>query len=200
MAARPRPRIRISRTVAPGPSDGRVAGNLCHSMQSNASMQRFALILVACLFGCNHSTDRSQPASQPTTASTAQPVLKAIELHEGVYLARIDVRITVSADGLLRSVRTENKSCGGNDINPTLERIELREGRLTAQQMEDLARSFAGWDSMSSKPYGGVSDGPDLTLRYGDKTISGGSEVPSQVMDIRIRLSELATSMPVVKP
>jgi hypothetical protein len=161
-------------------------------------MHRFALILAACLFGCN--TDVRRPAIQPTTASSTQPILKSVEMHYGIYLARLDLHITVSPDGLLRSVRTDNKSYGGNDVDPKHERVEIREGKLTAEQMADLAHLFADWDSLSSHPYGGVPDGGEIKIRYGDKTVSGGSAVPKQVTDVRVRLSELAQSMPVVKP
>ena len=150
-------------------------------------MQRFILILVAFGFGCG------------TTTTTPQPVLKPIEMHYGIYLARLDHRITVAPDATLRSVRTENESFGGNDIDPKHERVEVRQGTLTGEQVADLARLFVDWDSLSSQPYGGVADGGDLLVRYGDKTVSGGSGVPEQVTDIRVRLSELARSMPVVK-
>jgi hypothetical protein len=163
-------------------------------------MYRFALILVACLFGCNHSTNPTRPAAQPTNSSGTRPILEPIELHYRVYTARLGTRITVSPDGLLRSIHTANKSYGGNDIDPKLEGVEIREGRLTLKQMADLARLPEGWSLLSSKPYGGVPDGGDVTVRYGDKTVSGGSHVPQQVTDVRARLSELARSMPLAKP
>lgn len=140
-----------------------------------------------------------QPATRPTTAGT-RPALKSVELHYGIYLARFDVSTTVTPDGLLRSVRTSNKSYGPNDLDPKFQRVEIREGRLTPQQVADLARLFAGWDALSAKPYGGVPDGGDVTIRYGDKTVSGGSEVPGQVSSVRARLDELTATMPVVKP
>jgi hypothetical protein len=78
--------------------------------------------------------------------------------------------------------------------------VEVREGRQTGEQMEDLARLFADWDSLSSEPYSGVPDGGEVSIRYGDRTVSGRSEVPQQVEDVRVHLMELARSIPVVKP
>ena len=167
----------------------------------NIQMRRFILILVAFLLGCNNSDDATQPATRPVaTTSSTKAILKAIELHYGIYLARLDLRITVSPEGMLRSVGTENKSYGGNDIDPKHERVEIREGKLTADQIADLARLFTDWDSLSTTPYGGVPDGGVISIRYGEKTVSGGSEVPKEVTDARIRLMELARSMPMVKP
>ena len=163
-------------------------------------MHRLVLIVTAFVFGCNPSA-ATQPTTRPvpTTASSTQAVLKPIELHYGIYLARLDIRVTVSAEGVLRSVRTDNKSYGGNDIDPKNERVEVREGKLTAEQIAELANLFTGWDSLSTTPYGGVPDGGDISIRYGEKTVSGGSAVPKQVEDARIQLMEFARSMPAVK-
>ena len=165
-------------------------------------MHRLILIVAAFLFGCNNVSGATQPATRPspTTASTTQALLQPIELHYGIYLARLDLRVTVSAEGVLRSVRTDNKSYGTGDIDPKNERVEVREGKLTPEQIAKLASLFTEWDSLSSKPYPGVTDGGDVSIRYGDKTISGGSEVPKQVTDARIFLMELARSMPEAKP
>lgn len=167
-------------------------------------MGRFLIpILIALAFGCNDSGDLTQPATQrstTTTTTSTNPVLKPIDLHYRIYLAGLDHRITVSADGTLRSVRTDNKSYARNDIDPKHERVEVREGKLTAEQVADLARLFADWDSLSTTPYRGVPDGGDTSIRYADRTVSGGSEVPKQVTDACARLMELARSMPVVKP
>ena len=148
-------------------------------------MHRLILILFALLCGCDNSNDATR--------------LKPIELRYGIYLARLDHRIMVSPDGTLRSVRTDNKSYGGNDVDPRHERVEVREGTLTAEQIADVARLFADWKSLSSTPYGSVADGGDVSIRYGDKTVCGGSGVPRQVTDARIRLMELVRSMPIVK-
>jgi hypothetical protein len=133
------------------------------------------------------------------TASTTQAILKPIELHYGIYLARLDLRVTVSAEGVLRSVRTDNKSYGTGDIDPKNERVGVREGKLTTEQIAKLASLFTGWDSLSTTPYSGVADGGDISIRYGDKTVSAGSAVPKQVEDARIHLMELARSMPVAE-
>ena len=167
-------------------------------------MMRYAtcatLILAAAFLGYDSSALPQRPASQPARASTTQPAIKPIELRYGIYLARLDVRATITSDGLLRCVQTLNKSYGGNDIHPKHERIEICQGRLTAAQMAELARLFAGWDSLSSEPFGGVPDGGEVSIRYGDKTVSGGSGVPKQVSDVRVRISEFAAAMPFVEP
>jgi hypothetical protein len=134
------------------------------------------------------------------TASTTQAILKPVDLHDGIYLARLELHVAVSTEGVLRSVRTENKSYGTGDIDPKNERAEVREGKLTAEQTAKLASLFTDWDSLSTTPYGGVPDGGDISIRYGDKTISGGSAVPKLVEDARIHLKELAGSMPLAKP
>jgi hypothetical protein len=136
---------------------------------------------------------------QATTQASARPALKEIELHYGVYLARYEQRITVSPEGALRSVRTDGKSYGPKDVDPNFERVEVREGQLTAEQMIDLSRRFADWSSFSSEPYTGHPDGGGVSIRYGNKTVSGGDLVPKQVEDIRVQLMELARAMPIVK-
>ncbi len=159
-------------------------------------MRDLILTLAICLLACSACTDAARASARPTSLST-QPALKPIELHDRIYLARLDQRITVSPDGLLRSVRIENKSYGPHDIDPKLQRTEIRQGKLTPRQISDLSRLFANWDSLSST-YGNVVDGPDISLRYGDKTVSGGTGLPRQVTDIQARLAELARSMPLV--
>jgi hypothetical protein len=165
-------------------------------------MHRLIIIVTAFLFGCNGPSSATQPTTRPvpTTASVTQTLLKPIELRYGIYLARLDLRVSVSAEGVLRSVRTDNKSYGTGDIDPKNERVEVREGKLTDEQISELSKLFTGWDSLSTTPYGGVPDGGDISIRYGGKTVSGGSEVPKQVEEARIHLMELARSMPLAKP
>jgi hypothetical protein len=159
-------------------------------------MHRLILIGAAFLFGCNGPSSATQPTTRPApTTSATQTLLKPIELHYGIYLARVDLRVTVSAEGVLRSVRTDNKIYGTGDIDPKNERVEVPEGKLTAEQIAELSKLFTGWDSLSTTPYGGVPDGGDVSIRYGDKTVSGGSAVPKQVDDARIHLMELARSI-----
>lgn len=164
-------------------------------------MHRLIPIVAVFLFGCNNPSGTTQPTTRPTptTASTTQAILKPIDLHYGIYLARLDLHVAISTEGVLRSVRTDNKSYGTGDIDPKNERVEVREGKLTAEQIAKLANLFTGWDSLSTTPYGGVPDGGNISIRYGDNAVSGGSAVPKQVEDVRIQLMELARSMPVVK-
>ena len=162
-------------------------------------MRSVTLFLVALLIGC-HPGESKGPPPPPTAAATTQPALQPVELHYVIELARLDVATTVTSDGRLRSVRTENKSYGWNDIGGGNERFEIREGRLTPQRIEELVHLFDGWESLSSNPYGGVADGGALSVRYGGKTVSGGSGVPPQVNEVRVRLEELSRGMPVVNP
>jgi hypothetical protein len=163
-------------------------------------MRRLIFILAVSLLGCGHASDATRPATHATASASTRPLLEPIEMNYGVYLAGFELRVTVSPEGTLRGVQTHNKSYGKNDIDPSHERVEVREGRLTAEQMSDLAARFAGWGSLSSEPYGGPPDGGTVSIRYGDKTVSGGNEVPTEVTAIRVRLSELARAMPVVEP
>ena len=119
-------------------------------------------------------------ARAPVTTQATQPSLKEVDLRHGVYLARIEIHTTITPGGQLRSVRTEGKSYGPRDIDPKLERRDVRQGQLTPEQMAELAALFTGWESLSSLPYGGVPDGGHTELRYGDKIVSGGSDVPKQ--------------------
>lgn len=154
--------------------------------------------IVAALFiaGCTQPSATQNPATRPAAQTAHQPALKAVDLRYGVYLARIEIQTTITPDGLLHSVRTDNKSYGPNDIGAQHERHEIREGRLTPAQCAELANMFTGWETLSDQPYGGVADGPDVHLRYGDKTVSGGSALPPQVQAIQRRITDLATQMP----
>jgi hypothetical protein len=116
-------------------------------------------------------------------------------MTSSVYLARLDVRTTVSPDGQLRWVCTTNKSWGPNDVPGGREVREVREGRLTPAQANELARLFDGWGPLSEQ-YGGVPDGPEISVRYGDKKVAGGSMLPQRIRDIEVRLTELAMTMP----
>lgn len=161
-------------------------------------MRNVLLILALCALARNDS-GAAQPGTRPTATPGTRPALRPVELHYGIYLARHDLRITVSPDGLLRSVRTDNKSYGPHDLDPKYQRVEIREGKLTAEQATELSHRFADWDSLSSRPYPGDADDADVSFRYGDKTVSGaGHAVPRQVTEARVRLTELARSMPVL--
>lgn len=147
-------------------------------------------LCVLLLAGCNEKKPR------PVAAAATQPGLKSIDVREGIYPARLEIHTTVSPTGLLRSVRTEGKSYGPNDAPGSRERVEVRQGQVTAAQMDELRRLFAGWEQLAGS-YNGVPDGPEITVRYGDKTVRGGSGAPAQVVDVCERLRELAKSMPV---
>jgi hypothetical protein len=98
---------------------------------------------------------------------------------------------------LLRSEEIRNKSYGGNDIGAKREVIEIRQGRLSPVQIAELAALFVGWESLSSERYGGVADGPDIDIRYGDKTVSGGSTIPQRVQQLSTQIRALAATMQV---
>jgi hypothetical protein len=121
-------------------------------------------------------------------------------MTHGIYLARCEVRVTVTPDGVLRSVNTMNKSYGPRDIDPRNTRVEVREGQLSAEQVGELAKMFDGFDAFSSEPYPGNPDGGVVMVRYGDKVVRGGNGVPEAVKAIRERLIQLGGQMPVVKP
>jgi hypothetical protein len=69
-------------------------------------------IFIAVLLGRDDLHKTAQPVARPaaTTSSSTQAALKPIALYYGIYLARLDLRITVSPEGMLRSVRSDNKS------------------------------------------------------------------------------------------
>jgi hypothetical protein len=120
-------------------------------------------------------------------------------MRHRVYLFRHDVHTTITPDGLLRSVQIHNKTYGPGDADPKSERVEVREGHLTPQQMGELAAMFEGWESYATTRYGGVPDGGEIELRYGDKTVAGGSATPERVWEIDRHINELTRKMPVVK-
>jgi predicted small secreted protein len=164
-------------------------------------MKSTAIVLVASLLlgGCAGNTGSGGRTAEPVTNAATQQRLRTVDVRYGIYLARLEVHTTITSDGLLRSARTQNKSYGPRDIDPKPERTEIREGRLTPEQMKELAALFAGWDSLSNAPYGGVPDGGDIRILYGEKAVSGGSAAPRQVWDVKARISELAARMPVVE-
>ena len=184
-----------------------------HLRASDDKMIRLASVVAVAglaLGGCTEGSERTGPTTTAATEAATQsaatqtaapqptPALKAVDLRYGVYLARIEIHTTITPDGSLRSVRTDNKSYGPDDIDPKNEHRVTRQGRLTPEQIADLASMFVGWESLSEDRYGGVADGGDIQLRYGDRTVSGGSETPKQVWDILGRISELVSKMPVV--
>jgi hypothetical protein len=161
-------------------------------------MKRVSIFVVFGLLlgGCVSVPGTKPPTTKTTANRDSQPSLRAIDLKEGVYLARLDIHTTITPDGLLRAVRTENRSFGPDDIDPKSARIEIREGRLSPHQMAELAAMFAGWDSLSNG-YPSVPDGPELQFRYGEKTVSGG-RTPEQVWEVRTKIYEWAAKMPIV--
>ncbi|MFI5379616.1 MAG: hypothetical protein ACHRHE_09990 [Tepidisphaerales bacterium] len=124
-------------------------------------------------------------------------MLRAIDVHNGIYLARLDVHTTVTPEGRVRRVFTQGVSYGPND-RPGSPQVEIREGQLSAAQMAELAQLFAGWESLSDQ-YDGVPDGPEVVFRYGDKQIRGGM-LPRQVWTAYKRIEQLAELMPRVGP
>jgi hypothetical protein len=158
----------------------------------------FVVVTLGCESGVAGPT--SAPATRRATPATTQHVaLKPIDLWTGVYLARIDISTTITADGVLRRVQIMGKSYGPKDLDPKHEQREIREGRLTTEQRAELAQMFSAWDSFSTERHGGVADGGEIRLRYGDKTVSGGSATPEAIWKIRARIDELARSMPIVE-
>jgi hypothetical protein len=122
------------------------------------------------------------------TPPAPPPPLREIEMRSGVYLARVELHVKVQSDGSVRSERTMNKGLPG-------EQTEVREGTLSSRQIEDLTASFAGWESFDAQ-YSGVVDGPEISIRYGDKTVEGGSALPRQVLDIHGTLMGIANGLP----
>jgi hypothetical protein len=119
----------------------------------------------------------------------AKAPLREIEMRSGVYLARVESHVMVQPDGAVRSERTMNKGFPS-------EQIEVREGKLSSTQMEDLAASFTGWEDFDAH-YSGVADDREISIRYGDKTVEGGSGLPRKVLDIRKKLMEIVNALPV---
>lgn len=124
--------------------------------------------------------------------------MESVHLRYGVYLARLEVDVTISQSGLLRYARTENKSYGDGDHGGLREKVEIREGQLRPEQMAELGRMFEGWVELSSEPYGGVPDSGEIEVWYGVKRVWGGSDAPVPVKKIRVRVEELAGEMNVV--
>ena len=122
---------------------------------------KFLLPAMLLLIGaCEKPSGTTQPAPQSAT----QPRLKALEMRHRVYLFRHDVHTTITPDGLLRSVQIHNKTYGPGDADPKSERVEVREGHLTPQQMDELAAMFEGWESLATTRYGGVPDGGEIEV------------------------------------
>jgi hypothetical protein len=123
-------------------------------------------------------------------------VLQAVDARYGVYLARLEIRTTITPDGRVRSVRTLNKSFTPAD--KVVEQTEVRAGQLSEEQMKELARLFVGWEGLKDV-YPNAADGPEVSIRYGDKMVSGGTGLPRQVWDVHRRVIELGTGRGVVE-
>ncbi len=137
------------------------------------------------------------PSPRVHDVSTADSPLKRIEVKYGEPMARLEMQTTISADGQLRHIRTDNKVFGNGD--KSAERTEMRSGKLTPEQMKDLARIFAGWEALSSRDFIPVPDAPGITIRYGGADgviLPVGRGIPKQVDDIYRRINELAAAMP----
>ena len=165
-------------------------------------MARVALLVLAIfLTGCARGSGTVRATAEPTTKATTQVVFRAVDLHYSIYLARIDVHTTITSGGFLRCVRTDCKSWGPGDIDPRNERVEVREGQLTREQISELAGPFRDWDLLSSDMYPSVPDGGETAIRYGDKLVSGGDGhgAPKQMWEAHRLICDLAAAMPVVK-
>lgn len=123
-------------------------------------------------------------------------LLKPVDLRSSIYLARYETHIVISPSGYLRSVTTSNKTYGPNDkAGPA--RTEVREGQLSAQQMAELSRLFAGWDSIAGA-YASVADGGEVEIRYGNKSVTG-NQLPKRAEAVQRQIQKFAESMPRVE-
>ena len=83
---------------------------------------------------------------------------------------------------------------------PGQERVEVRAGRLSDAQVADVAAIFKGWQTLSAK-FGAVPDDAMITIRFGEKTVSGGyTGLPPEVRAVEQKLRELGRSMPLTGP
>src|SRR5665213_2944722 len=101
--------------------------------KGNRTMKLTTSFFVTALLvlGCDVKNASQSVVPNPSPITTTQPALQAIELRSGIYLARLEVHVTITPDGLMRYVRTENDHAA-----------EVRQGRLTSRQMSDLAALF----------------------------------------------------------
>jgi hypothetical protein len=148
------------------------------------------------LFACQAQRTEAPAPAGPTAVATSETELQAVDARYGVYLARLEIRTTITPDGRLRTVRTLNKSYSPAD--KVVEQTEVRAGQLTDEQIKELARLFAGWEALKDV-YPNAADGPEVSIRYGDKIVTGGTGLPRQVWDVHRRVIELGTEMAVVE-
>ena len=142
----------------------------------------------------------AKPSGVPgKAAEDGALLLKPIDAVSSVYLARRGDHISVTSGGILKYVLTTGKSYGPNDVPSGSERHEVRQGQLTREQMEEHAGEFDSWDDLSQAGYGGVADGPEIAIQYGDHKVFGGSLTPREVWEIFARLRELGSAMPVTR-
>jgi hypothetical protein len=124
--------------------------------------------------------------------------MSEVDLHYTIYLLRLDIHTTISPHGKLHSAIVEGKSQGPKDnVGPSL--VTVHEGQLSQKQISELVRLSVGWEKLNDS-YGGVADGPEINLRYGDKLVGGGSELPAQVSEAQERINEIAREMPTIGP
>src|SRR5512146_178975 len=104
-------------------------------MLRRISMKHACCVAVAILLLCGCRPEKSQPgpssqASRNRAATSPGPLLRAIDVRDSVYLARIEIHTTVSPTGLLRRVRTFGKTYGPNEQDVGTG-TEVNEGQLT---------------------------------------------------------------------
>jgi hypothetical protein len=162
-------------------------------------MKLAALPLIASLLTGGCGSDPQSVAQPAVTQEKTHSPFKALDIRYELYLARLSVHTTVTADGLLHSQQITNQSYGPRDTGVDRERTEIRQGKLTPRELAELNAMFVGWKSLSGDRYSGVADSGEIAVRYGDRLVSGGSATPTQIWQIYARISELAAKMPIVE-
>src|SRR5689334_15181563 len=105
--------------------------NLRQRVASSLVMNLFTVVVItAFLAACGRANVDPGTAARPSTQAATQPTLEAIEITYSIYLARLEIHTTVAPDGSVRCARIDNKSWGEKDIDPKLERRQVREGNL----------------------------------------------------------------------
>jgi len=114
---------------------------------------------------------RAIVVSVALVSGCASPALKRIDYRTSGALLGFERHITVAPDGGIRSVAEINR----NTNIAKYRRTEVREGRLRAPQVAELASLLADWAYIRSDTTV-VPDGEDVTICYGGRSVWNGTD------------------------
>lgn len=183
----------------PRGQDAKMLTNRIVASASDGTMKGLRRSLLTLLLALVISPGCGRGSRATRRGSHAIP-FQTLHVEFDVYLARTERTTTLNATGHLERVEIAGKSYGPHDVDPTKQRISLRAGDLSPEQMTELARLWTAADAIEGAPGSApfVVDGPEIRIeRDGVVRFVGG--VPSDKLQAFLdRLDALADSLPLV--